>query len=211
MKETAVTALSSSLLSCRTCHKLNQAKQLPRGCHQRCSRCGTRLYFRKPNSLARSWALTLTALILYIPANLLPVMTVISYGRGKPNTILSGVIHLITAGMYPIALVVFVASIIVPIVKLIAITCLLISVQKKSRWHPRQRTMLYRVTEGIGRWSMLDIFVIGILTALVKLGSIATIEPGLGAVFFAGVVITTILAAMSFDPRLIWDAMEEER
>lgn len=210
MKEPAVTAVRASLLSCHACHKLNRAKRPPKGCQQVCSRCGTRLHFRKPNSLARSWALTLTALILYIPANLLPVMTVISYGRGKPDTILSGVIHLIKARMYPIALIVFVASIVVPIVKLIAITYLLISVQKKSRRHPRQRTILYRVTEGIGRWSMLDIFVIGILSALVKLGSIATIEPGLGAVFFAGVVITTILAAMSFDPRLIWDTMEEE-
>jgi paraquat-inducible protein A len=150
--------------------------------------------------------LTITASILYIPANLLPVMTVISYGRGEPNTIMSGVIHLATAGMYPIAILVFFASIVVPIVKLIAITWLLLSVRRKSRWHPRERTILYRITEHIGRWSMLDIFVIAILAALVKLGSIATIEPGLGAIFFAAVVVTTILAAMSFDPRLIWDA-----
>lgn len=176
-----------------------------------CSRCGTTLHFRKPNSLARTWALTLTAFILYIPANMLPIMTVISYGEGEPDTILSGVIHLIEAQMYPIALLVFFASITVPMAKLIAITYLLISVHKKSRWRPKERSVMYRVTEGIGRWSMLDIFMIALLAALVKLGSIATIEPGLGAVCFAGVVVITMFAAMSFDPRLIWDAMEEQR
>jgi len=138
-------------------------------------------------------------------------MTVISYGEGAPDTIMSGVKHLIEAEMYPIALLVFFASIIVPMAKLITVTCLLISVQKKSRWRPKDRTVLYRVTEGIGRWSMLDIFMIAILAALVKLGSIATIEPGAGAISFAAVVIITMFAAMSFDPRLIWDAMEEKR
>ena len=112
--------------------------------------------------------------------------------------------------MYPIALLVFFASIIVPIIKLIVVSFLLISIQKKSRWHPRQRTALYRITEYIGRWSMLDIFMIAILAALVKVGAISTVKPELGAVFFAGVVLITIFAAKSFDPRLIWDAMEEK-
>ncbi len=201
------TAAGMSLLNCPTCHQLNRPPASA-GCYRLCVRCGTQLRLRKPNSLARSWVLTLTAFILYIPANLLPVMTVTLYGRGEPNTIMSGVIHLIAAKMYPIAILVFFASIVVPIVKLIAITYLLISVRHKSHRHPRERTIMYRLTEGIGRWSMLDIFVIAILAALVKLGSLATIEPGLGAIFFAGVVVATILAAMSFDPRLIWDAME---
>jgi len=211
MSEAFTTAAGASLFSCHTCHQLSQARRLQAGCHSVCSRCGTTLHFRKPNSLARTWALTLTAFILYIPANLLPIMTVISYGEGEPDTIMSGVIHLIEAGMYPIALLVFFASVTVPVVKLIAIIYLLISVQKKSRWRPRDRTVIYRVTEGIGRWSMLDIFMIALLAALVKLGAIATIEPGLGAVCFAGVVVITMFAAMSFDPRLIWDAMEEKQ
>ncbi len=211
MSEVLTTAARASLLNCHTCHRLNMARRLPVGCHAVCSRCGAVLHFRKPNSLARTWALTLTAYILYIPANLLPVMTVISYGEGAPDTIMSGVMHLIEAEMYPIALLVFFASIVVPMAKLITVTCLLISVQKKSRWRPKDRTVMYRLTEGIGRWSMLDIFMIAILAALVKLGSIATIEPGAGAISFAAVVVITMFAAMSFDPRLIWDAMEEKR
>ena len=211
MSEAFTTAAGASLLSCHTCHQLSQARRLPGGGHAVCSRCGATLHFRKPNSLARTLALTLTAFILYIPANLLPIMTVISYGEGEPDTIMSGVIHLMEAQMYPIALLVFFASVIVPVVKLIAIIYLLISVQKKSRWRPRDRTVMYRVTECIGRWSMLDIFMIALLAALVKLGAIATIEPGLGAVSFAAVVVITMFAAMSFDPRLIWDAMEEKR
>ena len=211
MSEVLTTAARASLLNCHTCHRLNMARRLSVGCHAACSRCGAVLHFRKPNSLARTWALTLTAYILYIPANLLPVMTVISYGEGAPDTIMSGVMHLIEAEMYPIALLVFFASIVVPMAKLITVTCLLISVQKKSRWRPKDRTAMYRLTEGIGRWSMLDIFMIAILAALVKLGSIATIEPGAGAISFAAVVVITMFAAMSFDPRLIWDAMEEKR
>lgn len=211
MSQVLPMAAQASLLNCHTCHQLSLARRVPVGCSVRCSRCGAALHFRKPNSLARTWALTLTAFILYIPANLLPVMTVISYGEGAPDTILSGVKHLIEAEMYPIALLVFFASIIVPLAKLLTVTYLLISVQKKSRWRPKDRTVMYRVTEGIGRWSMIDIFMIAILAALVKLGSIATIEPGPGAISFAAVVIITMFAAMSFDPRLIWDAMEEKR
>ncbi len=211
MSEGFTTAARASLLSCHTCHQLSLARRMPPGSHAVCSRCGTTLHFRKPNSLARTWALTLTAFILYIPANLLPIMTVISFGKGAPDTIMSGVIHLIEAEMFPIALLVFFASIVVPMAKLITVTCLLISVQKKSRWRPKDRTVMYRLTEGIGRWSMLDIFMIALLAALVKLGAIATIEPGLGAVSFAAVVVITMFAAMSFDPRLIWDAMEEKR
>ncbi len=211
MSEPFTTAARASLLSCHTCHRLSLARRMPPGGHAVCSRCGTTLHFRKPNSLARTWALTLTAFILYIPANLLPIMTVISFGKGAPDTIMSGVIHLIEAEMYPIAFLVFFASVTVPVAKLIAITYLLISVQKKSNWRPKDRTVMYRVTESIGRWSMLDIFMIALLAALVKLGAIATIEPGLGAVSFAAVVVITMFAAMSFDPRLIWDAMEEKR
>lgn len=137
-------------------------------------------------------------------------MTVISFGEGEPDTIISGVKALLAVGMYPVAILVFFASIFVPVLKLTLLTFLLVSVQIKSLWRPRDRTVMYRITEAVGRWSMVDIFMISILAALVKLGSIATIEPGAGAGFFAAVVIMTMFASMAFDPRLIWDAMENE-
>ncbi len=138
-------------------------------------------------------------------------MTVISFGQGEADTILSGVKELIHAGMLPIALLVFFASIMVPVTKLLTLTYLCLSVQLKSKWRPRERTVLYRITEVVGRWSMIDIFMISILIALVKLEAVATIEPGMGAISFAAVVIITMFAAMGFDPRLIWDKMEEQR
>jgi paraquat-inducible protein A len=147
----------------------------------------------------------ITASVLYIPANLYPVMTVISFGSGEADTILSGVVALAEAGMWPLALLVFFASVTVPMLKLIGLSFLLVSVQRQSRWRPKDRTALYRVIESVGRWSMIDVFMLAIIVALVKLGSIATIEPGVGAVAFCGVVVITILASMSFDPRLIWD------
>jgi len=202
------TAAKSGYVVCHSCHLTVRAARVPPGSHAHCPRCGSALHLRKPDSLARTWALMLTAYILYIPANVLPVMSVVMSGRGEPDTILSGVIALIEGGMWPLAAVVFFASIAVPVLKLLALTFLLISVQTKSDWQPRQRTTLYRLTEGVGRWSMIDVFVISILVALVKLGSLATIEAGAGAFAFSGVVVVTMFAAMSFDPRLIWDALE---
>lgn len=175
-----------------------------------CPRCEAHIHLRKPNSLSRTWALLIAAYILYIPANLLPVMTVISFGKGEADTILSGVKELIHAGMLPIALLVFFASITVPVLKILVLTYLLISVHYKSRWRPRERTFLYRITEVVGRWSMIDIFMLSILIALVKLQAVATIEPGMGAISFASVVLLTMFAAIGFDPRLIWDKMEEQ-
>jgi paraquat-inducible protein A len=173
-----------------------------------CPRCAAPLHRRKVNSLSRTWALLVSATILYIPANVYPVMTVISFGKGQPDTILSGVKELIHADMWPLALLVFFASITVPVMKVIGLSYLLISVQRGSDWRPRDRTRLYRVIEAVGRWSMIDVFMISILIALVKLGTIATIEPGVGATSFAAVVILTMIASHSFDPRLIWDRME---
>lgn len=178
--------------------------------HSYCPRCGEHLHARKPNSLARTWALLIASAILFVPANVLPIMTVIRFGQGDPSTILVGVEHLIGAGMWPLGLIVFFASIMVPTSKLIALVYLLLSVQRKSTWRPDERTRLYRITEVIGSWSMVDIFVIGILTSLVSLDALATIRPGLAASFFAGVVVLTMLAAQSFDPRLIWDAAGED-
>ncbi len=197
------------LINCTTCRLVSRVRFIPTGGSAICPRCGAHLSHRKPNSLARTWALIIAAYILYIPANVYPIMTVISFGKGEPDTIISGVQSLMASGMWPLAVLVFFASITVPLIKLLGLTLLLISVQYKWHWRPRQRTILYRITEAVGRWSMIDIFMISILVALVRLEAIATIEPGTGATSFAAVVVLTMFAAMSFDPRLIWDAMEQ--
>ena len=143
------------------------------------------MHRRKPNSIARTWALVITAAILYLPANLLPVMTVIHFVRGEPDTILSGVKQLIGAGMWPVALLVYFASITVPVLKLIGLTFLLITTQRRSRWRLRDRSLMYRIIEQVGRWSMVDIFMESLLGALVQFGQAITIEPGTGALAFA--------------------------
>jgi paraquat-inducible protein A len=146
---------------------------------------------------------------MYLPANLFAMMVVEHAGSSQSDTILSGVQEMVAMGWYPVALLIFIASITVPLVKLVSLTGLLISVQRRSSWRPRDRAVLYRVVELIGRWSMLDVFVLTLLIALVQLGSLMTIEVGRAGTFFAAVVVFTILAARSFDPRLVWDAMEE--
>lgn len=201
-------AIDAGLLICHECHQLNRHQ--PDLKRQFCSRCGGRIHPRQPNSLMRTWALLLTAAILYIPANILPIMTVNSLGKGQPDTIMSGVITLVGHGMLPIAAVVFIASIVVPTFKLVGIGLLLYSVQRHQPMSARQRILMYRFIEWIGRWSMLDIFVIAILVAVVRFGSLASVEPGMGAVAFASVVILTMLAALTFDPRLIWDNTESD-
>ncbi|MCF8003236.1 MAG: paraquat-inducible protein A [Chromatiaceae bacterium] len=172
----------------------------------RCPRCRDILHQRKPKSLQRTWALVLAALAFYIPANVYPVMTVTSLGQTQSDTILSGVVFLLDHGMLPLAAILFIASIFVPLLKLLILIFLLLSVQFGSRWRPRDRTRLYRITEAIGRWSMVDVYVVTILVALVHLGNLASIQAEAGAVFFCAVVILTMFAAMAFDPRLIWDA-----
>jgi len=206
MTHTLRTARNVGLTSCHSCHLLCQSAKQPS--HMRCPRCGASLHDRKPNSIARTWALVLAAIIFYIPANVLPITVVISLGKAQSDTIMSGVIYFIHTGMWPIALVIFLASVFVPLLKLLILILLLISVQRKSSWRQQDRTRLYRITEIIGRWSMVDIFVVTILVALVHLGGLATIHAGPGAIFFGAVVVTTIFAAMSFDPRLIWDTEE---
>ncbi|MDO9264144.1 MAG: paraquat-inducible protein A [Desulfosalsimonadaceae bacterium] len=208
MKGAAPTAKNAALLSCPSCHLLTR-KPPASGIHTVvCPRCGERLYERKPDSITRTWALVIAAFIFYIPANVLPIMKVTSLGKVQADTILSGVIYFIKTGMWPIALVIFVASVFVPLLKLFILTYLLISLQVRSLWRPKDRTRLYRITEIIGRWSMVDIYVVTLMVALVKLGAIADIEVAPGAMHFAAVVVITIFAAMSFDPRLIWDKME---
>ena len=201
-------AIDAGILICTECHELN--KQEADIEEQLCTRCGALIHARRPNSLTRTWALLITAAILYIPANLLPIMTVNSLGQGDPSTIMSGVIQLVQHGMFPIAAVVFIASILVPTFKLVGIGLLLFSVQRHQPLSAQQRIVMYRFIEFIGRWSMLDIFVIAILVAVVNFGRLASVEANLGAAAFASVVILTMLAAVTFDPRLIWDNTESD-
>ena len=208
MNYTSMTAASASLLSCHSCNLLSKTSGSHGHSHALCPRCGAPLHQRKTNSLTRTWALVIAAFIFYIPANVLPITLVTSLGKTQADTIMSGVIYFVQTGMWPIALVIFVASVAVPLIKLFVLSFLLISVQRKWKWRPKDRTRLYRIAEAVGRWSMVDIFVVTILVALVKLGGLATIDAGPAASYFAAVVVTTIFAAMSFDPRLIWDVME---
>ena len=170
-----------------------------------CTRCGFRLHDRKPASIQRTWAFALAALVLYIPANTYPVLTVIRLGAGQPSTILGGVRELIEIGMWPLAALVFFASVAVPVLKLVGLAILLISTHMGTGWALHDRTVLYRIVDAIGRWSMIDIFMESILVALVSSAQLASVYPGPGAIAFAAVVILTMLAARSFDPRLMWD------
>ncbi|WDY57398.1 paraquat-inducible protein A [Pseudomonas sp. PSKL.D1] len=201
-------AIDAGIVVCNECHELNRQEAGSRS--QTCTRCGALVHARRPNSIVRTWALLIAATILYIPANVLPIMTVSTLGQGSPDTIMSGVITLLKHGMVPIAAVVFIASILVPTFKLVGIGLLLYSVQRHQPLSARQRILMYRFIEFIGRWSMLDIFVIAILVAVVNFGRIASVEANLGAVAFATVVILTMLAALTFDPRLIWDNTESD-
>jgi len=176
-----------------------------------CPRCAVTLHVRKPNSLSRTAALLIAAYILYIPANVLPIMTTSTLLTSQDDTIMSGVIYLWTSGSWPLAVLVFFASVTVPLLKLIAMTLLVVTVKMRSMWQPMQRLRLYRLVEFVGRWSMMDIYVVTILVALVQLQSLATIQPGPGAVAFGAVVVLTMSAVMTFDPRAIWDPLGAKR
>lgn len=204
----AYTAAGAGLFNCHICSLLIRRPSTFGREQIRCPRCGARLHKRKSNSIARTWALVIAALIFYIPANLLPVTLTTYLGSSQSDTIMSGVLYFIQTGSWGIALIIFVASIVVPIAKLVVLIALLLSVQLRSQWRPEDRTWLYRMTELVGRWSMLDVFVVTVLVALVRLGYLTTIEAGVGIVYFAAVVVITMAAAMTFDPRLIWDALE---
>ena len=209
MSAAPVIAAARGLLSCHVCGLLSRGGHSGGTLH--CPRCSAALHFRKPKSVARSWAFLIAAYLLYIPANVLPIMQTSSLFGAQDDTIMSGIIYLWHSGSWDLALVVFIASIMVPLLKLIAMTLLLITVQRRSTWQPVQRTRLYRVVELVGRWSMLDIYVVSILAALVQIGSLATINAGPAALAFGAVVVLTMFAALQFDPRLIWDPLQKER
>ena len=160
-------------------------------------------------SVQKTWALLLTAVVFYIPANIYPIMTTHFFGLDQPSTIIGGVILLWKTGSYPIAVIVFVASVFIPIAKIIVLAWLNYSVQKQSDRLSLQRVKFYRMAEFVGRWSMIDVFVVIILASLIQLGPTMSITPGTATVAFSGLVVLTMLAAMSFEPQLIWNDKKE--
>lgn len=206
----AATALASparGALSCHTCGLVSE----PHDHDHNCPRCGSALHARKPNAIPRAWALLIAAAILYVPANVYPVLQFIQLGSGQPSTILGGVVELLDGGMWPLAALVFFASVAVPMMKIIGLGVLLLSCHWRWGQRLRDRTRLYFVVNAVGRWSMIDIFMETILVALVRFGSVVSIEPGMGAIAFCGVVILTMFAAEGFDPRLMWDRAGQNR
>ena len=170
-----------------------------------CPRCEAPLHRRKPDSFARSWAFLIAAMLLYIPANVLPIMQTSTLIYDENDTILGGVRVLWLGGSWDLAVIVFVASICVPLLKMVALVILLLTARRRSRWRRLARARLYRVVEFVGQWSMLDVFVVALLVALVNFQSVAEVRAGPGLIAFGAVVVLTMLASMSFDPRLIWD------
>ncbi len=202
-----VTAAQLGLMRCDACGLVLEAPRQARCAN--CPRCGAPLHRRQPNSLARTWALLIAATVLYIPANLLPIMRTVSLGEvPQSDTILSGVVELWVRGSWDLAVIVFVASIVVPLAKIAILAMLLLTTGAHSRWRRRERSRIYRFVEFIGHWSMLDIFVVALMAALVRFQSLADVTPGPGAAAFGAVVVLTMLASKSFDPRLIWDPPE---
>ncbi|VVM65204.1 Paraquat-inducible protein A [Pseudomonas fluorescens] len=194
----------ASELNLCLCHSCGLACDMT-GEPSECERCGEPLHRRKTNALTRTWAYLLASLVFYIPANLLPVMNTKMVGNGADSTIMGGVLDFWQHGAWDIALIIFIASIAVPGIKFVALTLLLVTVQRGSLWAREERSKMYRFVEVIGYWSMLDVIVVALVASLVKFQALADIEPRLGILFFGLVVVFTMLSAMSFDPRLIWD------
>ena len=204
MSAAAVSAAQVGLVSCTTCGLLSRPADEANPGY--CPRCGAVVVWRRQHSLQYTWALVIAAAICYIPANALPVLSTTALGATESDTIMGGVIFLYASGSWPLALIVFVASVMIPLGKLLALGYLMITVQRGSIEDSHNRTRIYELVEFVGRWSMLDVFVDAFVVALVQLQPLMSVEPGLGVVFFMVVVVLTMVAAQSFDPRLIWDA-----
>jgi paraquat-inducible protein A len=200
-------ATAMGLIGCETCGLVVQAPRRPQQHAGFCPRCHAALHVRKPDSLTRCWAYLIAAAILYVPANLLPVLRTTQGFDRSSDTILSGVVALWNAGSWDLAVIVFTASIVVPLLKIGTMMMLLITTQAGSTAHRAERTRLYRIMEFVGHWSMLDVFAVALLVALVHFGPLAQVQPGGGIIAFGAVVVLTMLSTMSFDPRLIWDAV----
>ena len=195
-------AVDRGLAACHTCGMVSPVAA------GRCPRCGSHLHLRKPHSIQRTVALMVAAAVLYIPSHLLPVMTVVQFGDVSQNTIIIGMKTFWDEGAYPIAIVIFTASILIPFLKIASLIWLCAAATGRVRPSPSMLGKLYWFTELLGRWSMVDIFVVGIVVSLMQMGNYMTVTPGPGALAFAGVVVLTMLAAMSFEPRLLWDQLD---
>ena len=198
-------AMAAGLMCCHDCGRLSPGGELDTGDGLGCLRCGASLHYRKPDSLNRTWALVVASAILLIPANLLPIMRVDFLGTSQYSTIMDGIVYFLHSGEYGIAVVIFTASVLVPVYKIIGLSLALLSVQFGWKTRLRQKSQMFRFIEFIGRWSMLDIFVIALMTVLVNFGGFSSTHAAIAAPFFAGVVACTMLAALTFDARLLWD------
>ncbi|MDB5878552.1 MAG: paraquat-inducible rane protein [Variovorax sp.] len=203
---TVTRAIDLDMIGCRHCGTVWEGA----ADGEACSRCGTRLHIRKPDSLNRTWAFLISACLMYIPANMLPVMMTRSLLGTSNDTILSGIIFFWVSGSYGLAAIIFVASFLVPLFKLAALFVLVVSAQRRSNWRREERAKLYHVIEIIGRWSMLDVFVVALLAGLVRIQGFAEITAGVGIAAFGAVVVLTMLASLSFDPKLTWDGDPDE-
>lgn len=203
MSGVAVTGLQRGLQTCETCGLLSEPA--PHSHEGLCPRCGCAVEFRKAASIQRTWALLIAAAVCYIPANLLPVMTTTTAAGPESDTILQRVVLLWSPTGWPLSVIVLVASIMIPSAKILALAYLVLSVQRGSIVASAQRTRMYRIVEIVGRWSMVDVFVATFTAALVQLQPLMSVSPAPGLLFFAAVVVFTMLAAETFDPRLILD------
>jgi paraquat-inducible protein A len=200
------TAMEAGLISCHDCGKLVTAGSPPAGTQLACPRCNADIHYRKTSSIARTWALIITSAILFIPANVLPIMRVNFLGSQEYSTIMDGIIYFFHEKDYGIGLIIFIASILVPLFKIIGMTIILLSIHFKWKSWLRHKTAMFRFIEFIGRWSMLDIFVIALMSTLVNFGTFTSTEAATAASYFTAVVLCTMFAALTFDSRLLWDA-----
>jgi paraquat-inducible protein A len=197
-------ALELDLAACHSCHKVWDIK------NPECPRCGAHLHARKPASISRCLAFGLTGILAYIPANLLPIMVVTQLGTREKSTILGGVATFWEMKAYPVAITIFIASVMIPGLKFVALAVLCAAAKGKINLPPQSANKIYYLTELVGRWSMVDVFVVAILVGLIQLGNLMSIEPGTAAIAFGLMVILTMLSAHAFDPRLIWDRIRKE-
>jgi paraquat-inducible protein A len=199
------TAMAAGFISCHDCGKLVTAGDTPEGMLLACPRCNADIHYRKTNSITRTWALVITAAILFIPANLLPIMRVNFLGSQEYSTIMDGIIYFFHEKEYGIGLIIFMASILVPLFKIVGMTIILLSIRFKWKSWLRHKAAMFRFIEFIGRWSMLDIFVIALMSTLVDFGTFTSTQAAPAASYFTAVVLCTMFAAITFDSRLLWD------
>lgn len=207
MAESIIRARDVGLASCHIC---DQVVRLDENTSGSCPRCHSSVHYRKHDSINRAWAFLISAFIMYIPANTEAIMLTGALGQNSSDTILSGIFYFLAHGDWPLALVIFSASVLLPLLKMIAIAYLLIMVQRGSQLRLKEKTRLYLIAEVMGRWSMVDVFVVAILAALIQLGKLTSIAPGPAGIAFAAMVILTMFSAMAFEPRLIWDQSEKK-